>query len=105
MDTIYRESCQTFFIKSPRKLKGHVVRVWREVEHAASILPLHDEDIAILLVGLCEDNPNDLEGIARALLGRERVNAVEVKDKAGNGGVLYRTEQVYEAGGRLIRVI
>lgn len=96
---IYRESIQEF------RLKKHTVRVWREAKEGDSIASLHDEDVSLLLHGLCEDGVKDIESLARAVLDLERVNAIEVKDSAGNGCVLYRSELVSTRGGDVIAVI
>lgn len=44
-----------------------------------------------MIAGMCKDEPpEDLSKLAGTLLEMDRVNAVEVKDKAGNGLVIYK---------------
>jgi DNA-binding transcriptional regulator GbsR (MarR family) len=71
---------------------GLVVRVWREENSYDTLVP--DDTWEVLNDCLIEKITTDIaknkKAIADILFEVDRVNAVEVKDKHGNGIVLYK---------------
>lgn len=89
---IYRESIQEF------TTIYYTVRVWREKHPSViRIIPQHDDDVSDVLnryAPMSATTVNRCEEMAEAVLKLARVNAVEVKDRTGNGCVLYDSEEV-----------
>lgn len=70
------------------KFQGFTVRCWREEESfsmEAQRITFRDINIAINGVGSYDENT-----IAETLIKLDRMNAVEVLDKRGQGVVLYK---------------
>lgn len=89
---IYRESIQEF------RSIYYTVRVWREKHSSViRIIPQHDDDVSAVLnryASMSSSTANRCEELAEDVLKLPRVNAVEVKDRSGNGCVLYDSEEV-----------
>lgn len=78
--SIYRESIQEF------RSKYWTIRVWREITETELVLSKQDDDVSEA-IKTCEEQRFDQ--IAARILVLPKVNAVEVKDRAGNGTVIY----------------
>lgn len=66
------------------------VRVWRQEESLIS--PPDNKDMTSLILEMASDNSGKLAPtiLAQNILKIDRVNAVEVLDKMGNGEVVYK---------------
>lgn len=103
MNNVYRETIQQFDVREPIFL---TVRVWREVRSGEVACIGHDMDVSKCLATMMSGAAcPPLEDIATALLSVDRVAAVEVKDRADNGCVLYRSELITLPDGRVLQVI
>lgn len=93
---IANETPQKKYIESVTSLKVHIsgleVRVWREEsDYDYRTSPIAQDDLhEALIEKLTNENAGNRKAIADILFEVERVNAVEVKDKEGNGIVLYK---------------
>lgn len=97
----YRESIQQFWLPESKI----TIRVWREL--GGEKLPVgHDDDVASLLQTMMHgSSPPSVDFMLEQILALPRVQAVEIKDKHGNGGVDYNGEVIRLPGFKSFLVI